>query len=110
MDKVRRRVQNEQLGHRGRKRDPLYKTRKILLAGNERITGDGIERMLQGLRAGDPNDEALGAWLAKEHVRDVHLAETPAGAALLLDRTITACRSDEVAEIRSLGDTLARWR
>ena len=33
MDTVRRRVQNEQLGHRGRKRDPLFKIRKILLAG-----------------------------------------------------------------------------
>lgn len=110
LDKVRRRVQNETTGHRGRKPDPLYRIRKILLSGSERITGDGVERMLQGLRAGDPNDEVLGAWLAKEHVRDVYLADTPADAGLLLDRTITACRADEVAEIRSLGDTLARWR
>lgn len=110
MDTVRRRVQNEQLGHRGRKRDPLFTIRKILLAGSERVTGDGVDRMLLGLRAGDPNDELLGAWLAKESVRDVFLTDDPTEAALLLDKTIAGCKTDTVAEIRSLGDTLARWR
>ena len=33
VDLVRRRVQNEQLGHRGRKTDPLFKIRKLLLKG-----------------------------------------------------------------------------
>ena len=37
VDKVRRRVQNETLGHRGRKADPLYRIRKLLLAGYERL-------------------------------------------------------------------------
>ena len=48
MDNVRRRVQNEQLGHRGRKRDPLFKIRKILLASSERVTQGGADRMLLG--------------------------------------------------------------
>ncbi|MGB8859869.1 MAG: ISL3 family transposase [Ilumatobacteraceae bacterium] len=110
MDTVRRRVQNEQLGHRGRKRDPLFKIRKILLAGSERVTHGGADRMLLGLRVGDPNDELLGAWLAKESVRDVFLTDDPAEAALLLDKTIAGCLADVVPEIRSLGDTLKRWR
>ena len=110
MDTVRRRVQNEQLGHRGRKRDPLFKIRKNLLAGSERVTHGGADRMLLGLRAGDPNDELLGAWLAKESVRDVYLSDDPAEAALLLDKTIAGCLADLVPEIRSLGDTLKRWR
>ena len=33
--------------------------------------------MALGLRLGDPNDEVLGAWLAKEYLRDVYLTETP---------------------------------
>jgi len=37
LDAVRRRVQNETLGHRGRKNDPLYKIRKLLLTGSERL-------------------------------------------------------------------------
>lgn len=110
MDNVRRRVQNQQLGHRGRKRDPLFKIRKILLAGSERVTPGGADRMLLGLRAGDPNDELLGAWLAKESVRDVFLTDDPTEAAVLLDKTIAGCRADPVAEIRALGGTLTRWR
>jgi transposase len=110
VDQVRRRVQNETLGHRGRKRDPLYRIRKLLLTGSERLDERGSNRMLLGLRIGDPHDELLGAWLAKESVRDVYLAENPAQAALLLDKAITGCAFDEVAEIRSLGSTLTSWR
>jgi transposase len=54
LDKVRRRVQNETLGHRGRKRDPLYRIRKLLLSGHERLDEAGRQRMLLGLRVGDP--------------------------------------------------------
>jgi transposase len=64
LDKVRRRVQNETLGHRGRKHDPLYRIRKLLLSGHERLNESGRQRMLLGLRVGDPADEVLGAWLA----------------------------------------------
>ncbi len=66
--------------------------------------------MLLGLRVGDPHDENLGAWLAKESVRDVYLTDDPAEAAVLLDKAIAGCRVDEVEEIRSLGNTLASWR
>jgi transposase len=110
VDQVRRRVQNETLGHRGRKADPLYRIRKLLLTGSERLDQRGSERMLLGLRVGDPHDELLGAWLAKESVRDVYLADTPADAATLLDKAIVGCAADEVPEVRSLGNTLASWR
>ncbi len=107
---MRRRVQNETLGHRGRKADPLYRIRKLLLAGSERLDERGHERMLLGLRRGDPHDELLGAWLAKESVRDVYLTEKVGEARTLLNKAIVGCKSDEVAEIRSLGDTLERWQ
>lgn len=110
LDQVRRRVQNETLGHRGRKHDPLYRIRKVLLTGSERLDDRGHDRLLLGLRLGDPNDEVLGAWLAKESVRDVYLADTWADARTLLDKTITGCLADDVPEIRSLGKTLKRWR
>ena len=110
VDQVRRRVQNEQLGHRGRKHDPLYRIRKLLIAGSERLVGDGTQRLLLGLRAGDPNNEILGAWLAKESVRDALDADGVADATVLLDKTITGCLTDPVGEIRALGTTLQRWR
>jgi len=110
LDTVRRRVQNEQLGHRGRKADPLYRIRKLMLTGAERLDQRGVDRMLLGLRVGDPADEVLGAWLAKESVRDVYLADNRADAELLLDKAITGCADDTVPEIVTLGETLARWR
>ena len=66
--------------------------------------------MLLALRVGDPDDELVGAWLAKESVRDVYLAGNDDDAAVLLDKAIAGCLADEVAEIRSLGATLASWR
>ncbi len=63
-DLVRRRVQNQTLGHRGRKADPLFKIRKLLLKVAERLDETGHDRMLLWLRVGDPDDELLGAWLA----------------------------------------------
>lgn len=110
VDKVRRRVQNETLHHRGRKHDPLYRIRKLLLTGSERLDQRGSDRMLLGLRVGDPDDEVLGAWLAKESVRDIYLTDDPADAALLVDKAIAGCAQDDVEEIRSLGRTLASWR
>ena len=110
LDTVRRRVQNETLGHRGRKGDPLYRIRKVLLTANERLDDRGRERMLLGLRVGDPKDEVLGAWLAKESVRDVYLAERWRDARVLLDKAIAGCLADEVPEIVSLGKTLTSWR
>jgi len=110
LDKVRRRVQNETLGHRGRKEDPLYRIRKLLLSGDERLDERGFNRMLLGLRIGDPHDEVLGAWLAKESVREVYLTDDAAIAAVLLDKAIAGCAEDEVEEIRSLGSTLDSWR
>ena len=70
----------------------------------------GPDRTLLGLRVGDPDDELVGAWLAKESIRDVYLAGNYNGAAVLLDKTITGCLDDEVPENRSLGKTLASWR
>lgn len=110
LDKVRRRVQQETLGHRGRKDDPLYKIRKLLLKGSERLDEKGTDRMLLGLRVGDPFDEIAGAWLAKESVRDIYLVEDPADAGVLVDKAIAGCVTDEVPEIQSLGRTLSRWR
>jgi transposase len=110
LDQVRRRVQNETLGHRGRKRDPLYRIRKLLLTGTERLDERGRHRLLLGLRVGDPHDEVLGAWLAKESVRDVYLADSWREACTLLDKAIAGCLADEVPEIVALGNTLRSWR
>ena len=37
LDEVRRRVQNDTLGHRGRNTDPLYRCRRLLTRADERV-------------------------------------------------------------------------
>jgi hypothetical protein len=54
---VRRRVQQEQLGHRGRKHDPLYGIRRLLLRTWGNLNERGWERLRAGLAAGDPDGE-----------------------------------------------------
>ena len=58
LDECRRRVQNETLGHRGRKTDPLYRCRRRLVMARERLSVDGHDKLLGLLAAGDP--EARG--------------------------------------------------
>ena len=57
--------------------------------------------MLLGLRVSDPNDEVVGAWLAKESNRDIYLAESWRDARLLLDKAITGCLADDVPGTRA---------
>ena len=72
LDKVRRRNQQEQTGHRGRRGDPLYDVRKILLSGAERLDEKAWAKMDRALSSSDPRDEVVAAWLAKEHLREVY--------------------------------------
>ncbi|MCA1694704.1 MAG: transposase, partial [Actinobacteria bacterium] len=54
LDECRRRVQDDTLGHRGRKADPLYRCRRLLTKADERLDDNGRTRLLGLLRAGDP--------------------------------------------------------
>ncbi len=46
LDECRRRVQNDIVGHRGRKDDPLYRARRRLTMAAERLSIDGRERLM----------------------------------------------------------------
>jgi transposase len=52
VDQARRRVQQATLGHRGHKRDPLYRIRKLLLVAAEQLTSRGRARLRAGLAVG----------------------------------------------------------
>ncbi len=60
----RRRVQNETLGHRGRKDDPLYRSRGLLTKGHERLDDAGTAKLLGLLEAGDPQGDVRMTWHA----------------------------------------------
>jgi len=111
LDECRRRVQNETLGHRGRKDDPLYKSRRLLTKGHERLDANGTEKLLGFLEAGDPHGEVRMTWHAKETLRGFYDCETPEAAKVYLDALIDDCADEDFpAEVRSLGRTLRTWR
>ena len=66
---VRQRTQQDVMGHRGRKGDPLYDIRRLLLVGEERLSGSAHRRIDTALAHpdGDLYDEVACAWVAKEH-------------------------------------------
>ena len=72
LDECRRRVQNETLGHRGRRDDPLWRARRRLSIARERLSADQHDRLMGLLRAGDPHQEVWFAWNAKEVVRQIY--------------------------------------
>ncbi len=61
LDEVRRRVQQQTLGHRGHKHDHLYSARKLLVSASKKITDAGRVRLRSLLDAGDPYGEVRDA-------------------------------------------------
>jgi transposase len=74
------------MGHRGRKHDPLYRIRKLLLIAQQQLTQRGRARLRAGLAAGDPGGEVAAAWQGKELLRAVDAAVGMPAARAALDR------------------------
>lgn len=110
VDGARRRTQQDQIGHRGRRGDPLYDARKVLITGAERLNDRGWGRLNIALDAGDPRNEVLAAWLAKEHLREVYTVIDPTRADRLLGEVIDECARTDIPELVRLAGTLTRWR
>jgi transposase len=109
VDQVRRRTQQATLGHRGRKRDPLYRIRKLLLTAAEQLTSRGRVRLRAGLAVGDPTGEVAVAWQGKELLRAVYAASDLAHARAALERFYRWADSVGVAELSRLARTVRAW-
>jgi transposase len=109
VDQVRRRTQQATLGHRGRKPDPLYRIRKLLLTAAEQLTGRGRARLRVGLAAGDPGGEVAAAWQGKELLRAVYRAVGMPAARAALDRFYRWCDGVGVPELSRLARTVRAW-
>jgi transposase len=109
VDQVRRRTQQATLGHRGRKPDPLYRIRKLLLTAAERLTSRGRVRLRAGLAVGDPTGEVAVAWQGKELLRAVYAASELAQARAALERFYRWSDGVGVAELSRLTRTVRVW-
>ncbi len=111
LDECRRRVQNETLGHRGHRDDPLYRSRRLLTKADERLDDRGRTKLLGLLDAGDPKGEVRAAWHAKEVVRSIYDHHDPALALEFVTRLGRDLQDESCPpEVRQLGRTLTRWR
>ena len=110
LDAVRRRVQNEQTGHRGRRDDPLYRARRVLLRGEETLDAGAAERLWSLLELGDPGAEVAIAYRIKERIRDYYRTRDPNEAREMLRELEEYCRRRAMPpEIQKLGRTIRAW-
>jgi transposase len=110
LDDVRRRVQAEQTGHRGRRDDPLYRARRVLLMGEERLDERGAQRLSSLLELGDPSGEVAIAHRIKERLRDFYATADPQAAREVLEELQHHCSKRAMPpEVQTLGRTIKRW-
>jgi hypothetical protein len=83
VDEVRRRVQQNTLGHRGRKGDPLFRVRRTLQIGAEHLTDKPTARLDAKLTAGDPGDVVTLAWQCYQKLSNIYHARPEHGRALV---------------------------
>jgi transposase len=109
VDEVRRRVQQETLGHRGRKGDPLYGIRTILRAGAERLTERQQARLAAAVAADHAHEEVHLAWQVAQRLRAAYVAENLAAGRRIAEQLLAQLPSCPIPEVARLGRTLRQW-
>jgi transposase len=110
LDAVRRRVQTEQTGHRGRRSDPLFRARRVLLMGEEKLDDEATARLASLLELGDPGAEVAIAYRIKERFRDFYGTFDPEEARQLLEELQGHCLKRAMPpEVQKLGRTIRHW-
>ncbi|WP_298251767.1 ISL3 family transposase [uncultured Arthrobacter sp.] len=109
VDEVRRRVQQNTLGHRGRSGDPLYGIRRTLQCGVEHLTDKQVARLNTKLDFGDPDHEVTLAWQCYQQLRSIYHVKPEKGRALVAT-ILASFPSCPIPEIARLGRTLRQWK
>jgi transposase len=106
---VRQRVAREQLGHRGRKDNPAWAHRLLLLRAGDRLSPAALDRLFAVFAHDDPTGELGAAWGVKERLRqllattDLDAADTARG---LLGVAVLAADTEECWK---LWNTINAW-
>ena len=109
VDEVRRRVQQDTLGRRGHKDDPLYKIRGLLRHGVEHLTERQQAKITACLDAGDPQDEVNVAWQCYQQLRSIYHA-VPAKGREIAAKILDSFPPYPIPEVARLGRTLRAWK
>jgi transposase len=109
VDEVRRRVQQDTLGRRGHKHDPLYKIRGLLRHGVEHLTEKQQAKISHCLNAGDPQDEVNLAWQCYQQLRSIYHA-VPAKGRQIAQKVRDSFHTCPIPEVARLGRILRAWK
>lgn len=113
LTRVRQRVTRQTLDRRGRRSDPVWANRRLLLRGYERLSDRAFARMWNGAVDADPTSELLAAWIAKEELRSLlgcaARGGQPTDIAHRLDRFYRWCATADVPEVTTLAETIDTW-
>jgi transposase len=110
LDEVRRRIQQETTGRRGRAKDPLYRARRTLHTGADLLTRRQQER-IAGLFADSNFTEVEVTWAVYQDIVAAYRAEDRSGGKESLQTIIDALSAGLPAglvELKRLGRTLKR--
>jgi len=110
LDEVRRRVQQDTTGHRGRKGDPLYQIRNLLRTSRDRLTKRQQERLRAAFTADEAHISVEVAYHCAQQVRDVFHQDTPAQGRRLAAHLVESLPTCPIPEIARLGRTLRKWK
>ncbi len=110
VDDARRRVQQDQTGHRGRSGDPLYGIRRVLRRRRDRLSRTALARLRAGLVAGDPDGEITLCWVVAQDLMSIYQLTDPEAARERATALIADLRACPVPELARLGRTLHAWR
>jgi transposase len=109
VDEVRRRVQQDTLGRRGHKHDPLYKIRGLLRHGVEHLTERQQAKISRCLDAGDPRGEVNITWQCYQQLRSIYHAAPAKGREIAI-KVLDSFHTCPILEVARLGRTLRAWR
>lgn len=110
VDEVRRRVQQDTTGHRGRKGDPLFGIQTILRAGAENLTDRQLARLETAILADPAHEEVYVAWRCVQDLRAAYRAKDTTKGRRRAEKILDAFHTCPIPEVARLGRTLRRWR
>ena len=110
VDDVRRRVQQQTLGRRGHRDDPLYRARRDLRRGLD-TTDRQWARLELALVVGDPSGRPTDTWMAAQELQFLYArSHDMADAKRRLWRILDRCARSQVPDCTRLARTLDSWR
>lgn len=110
VDEVRRRLQQQITGHRGRRGDPLFGIRTIIRCDPARLTERQWRRFDAALAADPRHEELFIAWQVAHALREAYHHNDLAVGRAAAEKVLASLPTCPIPEIARLGRTLHKWK